>query len=106
MNALAATDLCASINLTLGWRASDPAFDPQRLAYTGGVVLSQRGAEAIVHILDHTADLEAEVIRTARRELFVPTAELDVFIALLDVPCPVRMPDLPKRYTPPTVRDH
>jgi hypothetical protein len=106
MNAIkqAAVDLAGSINLTLGWRAADPAFDPCRNRYTGGVVLSQRGAEAIVCVLDHSADLEAETIRMARRAsaLAVPSLDLDVYIALVDV---LHLPQLPARYEPPTIHD-
>lgn len=52
-----AEEACEVINRKLGWRAADPTFTwerrggRERMAYTGGVTLSQRGAMELTKLL-------------------------------------------------------
>ncbi len=61
----AGTDLAGSINLTLGWRAADPEFDLSCMRYTGGVVLSSRGAQEVMRLLGRMEVVEDVMCETA-----------------------------------------
>lgn len=96
-----ATDLCAALNLTLGWRASEPERGLR--GYTGNVVLHARAADEIVRRIDGPGMSVWTPIVPG-----IAMAGLDVFIALIDrevdegarlaaedVPHPCNLPGLP-----------
>ena len=51
-----AEDLCAEINLTLGWRAADPRFP-----YDGSVILREAGVRAIVALSQRVEALQSSI---------------------------------------------
>jgi hypothetical protein len=54
-----AEDLCADINLLVGFRAADPDYCRRDRTYSGGVVLSVRGVRELVRLVD---SMETNVI--------------------------------------------
>ena len=73
-----AVDLCAGLNLTLGWRASDPEHDSLK-GYTGRIVLRERAVDEIVRRIENPGPSIWTPLVPG-----VAAAGLDVFLLLLD----------------------